>query len=105
MVQLALRFVDLCLDLLILRMIGDGNVGIATELRQLNLRLLLLGLELALIGGEREAGLIVHQLRDTLALHQSCVSVEGHLVQRDLSLLGINVAQHPLVVLLHGLDR
>ena len=105
MVKLALRLIDLRLDLPILRMLGGGDVGIAGELRELNLRLLLQGLQFALIGREGVAGLVVRRLCDAFAAHQGGVSVIGGLVERDLGLLDIDVAQHPFVVFLHGFDR
>ena len=105
MIELTLRFVDLRLRLLVLRMLRGLDIGIAAELRQLRRRLLTQRLELALVVEQRVLRLIVYRLRDGAGMQQHVAAIEIGLVEIDLRLLGGDIAQHVLVVLLHGVDR
>ena len=80
------------------------NIGIAGEPGELHGGLLAQGFELVLVGSERKPRLIVVGLGNDVAPHERCKAVVVCLIQFDLRLLGCDVAQHALVVLLHRFD-
>ena len=103
-IELALRLLDLCLGLQILRVLRHRNVRVAVEPGELHRGLLAQGFELALAGFQRETRLIVGGPGNGTGAHERRVAVIGRLIERDLRLLRGDVAQHAQVVLLHRID-
>ncbi len=85
-------------------MLRGGNVRISGEPRELHLRLLSQGFELALVGLEREARLVVIGPGNGLGPHQRGETVIVRLIELDQRLLRSDVAQHATVILLHRVD-
>ena len=105
MVELPLRFVDLRFDLAIERMLGDRNVRIAVELGQLDLRLLLQRDELVLVQLQCVSRLVVKRAGHVVVLDQRRIPIIGDLIELDLRLLRVDIAQGHFVVGLHRFNR
>jgi hypothetical protein len=86
-------------------MISDGDVRVAGESGKGDFSLVPERRELALIGLEGEARLVVGGLWHVIRGHESRVAIESHLIECDLRLLSIGVAQHALIIALHRVDR
>ena len=104
MIELALCLFDLGGNLPVLRMLGDGDIGITVEPGELDLCLLTKRFELALVGLESGLRLIINRLRDGVAVQQHHIAVVVGLIQPDLRLFGGDIAEHAFVVLLHRVD-
>ena len=97
-VKLALRLVHLGQGLQVFGGAGNVDVGIAGEAGQLDLGLHLQSFHCGLVGRQPEAGIVVLGAGDATAFHQVGKTLEAGLVGLHLGLLGVDVAQHALVV-------
>ena len=104
MIELPLGLVDLGLGLQILRMLLDRQVGIAAELDQRHLRLLLQRSERLLRRLQSIARLIIGCARRIIVADERAGTIIGDLRQPDLGLLRPRYRSDALVILLSRLE-